>query len=83
MKLGETAGFIKGYEEGFEKGQKEAVNILADRFDGLHKVPGIGPKLMEKIVNHFGSEYFKAVAEGNEKQTQTGEEIEKISLPST
>jgi hypothetical protein len=56
---GYTKGYQKGTQYGFEQGKYSACMFFADKFDGLEKVPGIGPKLMEKIVNHFGREYFK------------------------
>lgn len=58
---GYNEGFQKGTNFGFEQGKYSACMYFADRFDGLDKVPGIGPKLMEKIVNHFGREYFEEV----------------------
>lgn len=61
--------YNKGFTKGFEMGQEHATMILADKFDGLEKVPGIGPKLMEKIVNHFGREYFEKVGADNAKQS--------------
>jgi hypothetical protein len=53
--------YNKGFTKGFDMGQEHATLILASKFDRLDKVPGIGPKLMEKIVNHFGKEYFEVV----------------------
>lgn len=58
---GYQKGFERGSKLGFEQGKYSACMYLADRFDGLNQVPGIGPKIMEKIVNHFGSEYFQKV----------------------
>lgn len=51
--------YNKGFTIGFEQGRDNACLLFASKFDGLEKVPGIGPKMMEKIVNHFGREYFK------------------------
>lgn len=56
---GYNEGYHKGTLFGFDQGKYSACMFFADRFDGLEKVPGIGPKLMEKIVNHFGREYFE------------------------
>lgn len=56
---GYNNGFKIGFDQGVEVGRNNAVYILAAKFDGLNKVPGIGPKLMDKIVNHFGKEYFE------------------------
>lgn len=58
-----SEGFEKGSKLGFEQGKYSACMYFADRFDGLDKVPGIGPKVMEKVVKHFGSEYFQKVDE--------------------
>jgi hypothetical protein len=58
-------GYNQGYEAGFklgnENGQYVTANFIKQRFDGLDKVPGIGPKIFEKIVKHFGEEYFKKI----------------------
>jgi hypothetical protein len=53
--------YNKGFKKGVEMGQDNACLIFASKFEGLQEVPGIGPKLMEKIVNHFGREYFEVV----------------------
>lgn len=53
--------YNKGFTNGFEQGRDNACLLFATKFDGLDKVPGIGPKLMERIVNHFGREYFEEV----------------------
>jgi flagellar biosynthesis/type III secretory pathway protein FliH len=57
---GYNNGFELGFKSGVEIGKEEACNILASKFDNLQKVPGIGPKMLEKVVNHFGREYFKS-----------------------
>ncbi|MCM3599372.1 hypothetical protein M3175_01410 [Robertmurraya korlensis] len=54
-------GYKNGLLTGKTLGQDAAINFIADRFDGLDKIPGIGPKLYKKIVHHFGIEYFKKV----------------------
>jgi hypothetical protein len=64
---GYSEGFMKGSKVGFEQGKYSACMHFADRFDGLDKVPGIGPKIFEKVVNHFGKEYFQ-VQVVNEKE---------------
>lgn len=53
-------GYNTGFKKGFDLGQENACLVFASKFDDLEKVPGIGPKLMEKIVSHFGREYFEA-----------------------
>lgn len=58
---GYQKGFERGTKLGFEQGKYSACMYFAERFDGLDKVPGIGPKSMKKIVEHFGSEYFQQV----------------------
>lgn len=58
---GYNTGFKIGFEQGVESGRNNATYFLASRFDGLDKVPGIGPKMIEKIVKHFGKEYFEEV----------------------
>lgn len=58
---GYNDGFKVGFEQGVVQGRQNATYILASRFSGLSKVPGIGPKLLQKIVNHFGKEYFQEV----------------------
>lgn len=66
-KEGYDSGFTIGFQTGVEIGKEEACNILATKFDGLDKLPGIGPKMMKKIVTHFGKEYFKEVQDGPKK----------------
>lgn len=56
---GYNQGFHAGIKTGFEQGKYSACMHFADRFDGLEKVPGIGPKIMKKIVKHFGPELFE------------------------
>ena len=51
--------YNKGFTIGFEQGKLGASVFMASKFKDLEKVPGIGPKLQEKIVNHFGPEYFE------------------------
>lgn len=58
---GYNDGFKIGFDQGVITGRNTATYILASKFDGLNKVPGIGPKLMDKIVQHFGKEYFQEV----------------------
>ncbi|MGQ4668613.1 hypothetical protein ACUIJN_22805 [Metabacillus halosaccharovorans] len=58
---GYTEGFKIGFEQGTTSGRNTAAQILAARFSELDKVPGIGPKLHDKIVKHFGQEYFQEV----------------------
>lgn len=58
---GYNNGFNIGFGQGVVTGRNEATYILAAKFDGLNKVPGIGPKMMDKIVSHFGREYFQEV----------------------
>lgn len=48
-------------EEGRLEGRDITTDWIKERFDGLDKVPGIGPKIFEKLVNHFGPQYFKKV----------------------
>ena len=38
-----------------------ATQFFAERFEGLEKVPGIGPKTVKLFVEHFGKEYFREV----------------------
>lgn len=58
---GYNNGFKIGFDQGVNQGQQSATYILATKIDGLSKVPGIGPKTLEKIINHFGREYFQEV----------------------
>lgn len=55
------AGFKDGYTLGTQHGKDSACLFFADKFDGLDQVPGIGPKTLEKVVEHFGREYFVKV----------------------
>ncbi|MCM3598681.1 hypothetical protein M4D55_23260 [Metabacillus idriensis] len=64
---GYNQGFENGFKSGADIGKDEACKILALKFDGLDKVPGIGPKMLQKIVTHFGREYFKEVPDESEK----------------
>lgn len=54
-------GYKAGFEVGLKHGKESACYFFASKFDELDKVPGIGPKIMEKVVRHFGAEYFKEV----------------------
>lgn len=54
-------GYTQGYEHGKVAGIKMSTSTIAAKFNGLDKVPGIGPKLFDKISNHFGKEYFQEV----------------------
>lgn len=58
---GYNNGFKIGFQQGTESGRNTAVQIFAARFDELGKVPGIGPKILDKVVKHFGQEYFQEV----------------------
>ena len=58
---GYNHGFKVGFDQGVISGRNTATYVIASKFDGLNKVPGIGPKMMEKIVQHFGKEYFQEV----------------------
>lgn len=60
-KEGYQKGFEVGTKHGFEQGKYSACMYFAERFDGLEKVKGIGPKTMKIIVEHFGKEYFKGI----------------------
>lgn len=68
---GYEKGFTAGMKQGFEHGKYSACMHFADRFDGLEKVPGIGPKIMEKVVNHFGKELFRESATENPENKGT------------
>lgn len=76
---GHNKGFAAGMKLGFEQGKYNACMFFADRFDGLDKVKGIGPKTMKIVVEHFGAEYFKAVEEENEKQAKAEKKVEKVA----
>lgn len=52
-------GYELGFKVGSEHAKQYAVEAFAEKFEGLDKVPGIGPKVIEKVINHFGREYFK------------------------
>jgi hypothetical protein len=54
-----SEGYNTGFKNGFEHGKYSACVVFADKMEGLDKVAGIGPKIMEKIVHHFGKEYFE------------------------
>jgi hypothetical protein len=56
-------GYEAGFKAGAKFGQENAVHILASKFEGLEKVNGIGPKTLELVVRHFGSDYFKELEE--------------------
>jgi 5'-3' exonuclease len=47
--------------KGEEIGINKATNFFKKRFDGIYDVPGIGEKTVEKLVKHFGKEYFEKV----------------------
>lgn len=55
---GYNAGFMAGVKQGFEQGKYSACMHFANRFDGIEKVKGIGPKTMKLIIEHFGAELF-------------------------
>jgi hypothetical protein len=54
-----SEGYNEGFKFGFEHGKYSACVVFADKMEGLEHVNGIGPKMMEKIVQHFGKEYFE------------------------
>ncbi len=58
---GYNNGYNAGYKHGKAAGMKMATLSIAAKFHGLDKVPGIGPKLIDKITTHFGKEYFQEV----------------------
>ena len=61
IELGKALGKEEGREEGRQEGREIATNWFIGKIEGLVKVPGIGPKIFEKFVNHFGPEFFKKV----------------------
>jgi hypothetical protein len=61
--IGLKNGIKIGEEIGEKKGVDKASQFFADKVDGLVKVPGIGPKLYQKFVEHFGKQYFREVDE--------------------
>ncbi|MCM3600655.1 hypothetical protein M3175_07925 [Robertmurraya korlensis] len=54
---GKKIGIQIGSKFGFEQGKYSACMHFADKLEDLGKVPGIGPKTIEKILNHLGAEY--------------------------
>jgi hypothetical protein len=58
-KEGYEMGFKVGYENGRKAGQMDATYTFAEKWKGLEKVPGIGPMMFERIIKHFGKEYFQ------------------------
>lgn len=55
------AGVKAGYWNGFAAGKLGAAEEITSKFKSLDKVPGIGPKTLIKIGNHFGREFLKKV----------------------
>ncbi|MCU9594620.1 hypothetical protein OEV82_09140 [Caldibacillus thermolactis] len=55
------AAYQLGLAKGEEIGINKATNFFKKRFDGIYDVPGIGEKTVEKLVKHFGKEYFEKV----------------------
>ncbi|MGY0692643.1 hypothetical protein ACW2QC_07590 [Virgibacillus sp. FSP13] len=55
-------GYSAGYLSGAEYGKSVTLKFLAERFNGLYDVPGIGPKTIKKIEQQLGEQYFR---EGN------------------
>lgn len=49
----------KAYKKGFNDGIEHAIEFFKRKFDGIYEVPGIGEKTVEKIVKHFGEEFFE------------------------
>lgn len=41
--------YLKGYEEGFNRGKQEFVGAIAKQLERLFDEPGIGPVTQEKI----------------------------------
>jgi hypothetical protein len=56
---GKSDGYSLGLSHGQAKGVATATDYIAERFANLEEVPGIGPKVIDKIKKHFGEEYFK------------------------
>ncbi|WP_034757740.1 hypothetical protein [Rossellomorea vietnamensis] len=55
---GKSEGYALGLKHSEARGVAKATNYIAGRFQSLDQVPGIGPKMVEKIKKHFGEEYF-------------------------
>jgi hypothetical protein len=55
---GKEDGYALGLSHSEARGVAKATNYIANRFRSLDQVPGIGPKMIEKIKKHFGEEYF-------------------------
>jgi hypothetical protein len=55
---GKAEGYELGLSHSEAKGVAKATNYIAGRFKSIDRVPGIGPKMVEKIKKHFGEEYF-------------------------
>ncbi|NMH68583.1 helix-hairpin-helix domain-containing protein [Bacillus sp. RO3] len=55
---GKSDGYELGLSHSEALGIAKATNYIAGRFSSLNQVPGIGPKMIEKIKKHFGEEYF-------------------------
>jgi ribosomal protein L5 len=60
-------GYKNGMDMGVKVGIQQASDFFADKVNTLDKVPGIGPKMFERFMNHFGPEYFQKVGEKSEK----------------
>lgn len=56
-------GFKNGMDIGVKTGIQQTSDFFAQKFDEIGKIPGIGPKTVEKFVNAFGREYFVKVDE--------------------
>lgn len=52
-------GYMKGFMDGKDAGMNAAVNFVADKFNLLQDMPGVGPKTIEKFRDAFGREYFR------------------------
>lgn len=61
IEIGKALGREEGRQEGIQEGRDITTNWFIERIEGLAKVSGIGPKIFEKFVNHFGPEFFKKV----------------------
>ncbi|PAD69914.1 hypothetical protein CHH83_05770 [Bacillus sp. 7586-K] len=66
-------GYKQGYEHGKVAGIKMSTRTIGAKFNGLDKVPGIGPKLIEKISTHFGKEYFQEVPDEYKEAVRNAE----------
>lgn len=55
---GKKEGYALGLAHGRSEGQAKTILVVAEKLKNLPTIPGVGPKTMDKFIEHFGRKYF-------------------------